>query len=251
MEVGELINCIATTFWVILGLTIGTRILLKVRNEKLEYKMVGVAMILITSPWWGVVVKFLIYSISGFLISDAWYLLIANVSLPALTVGWAYTLSRFLEISRTKLIVAIFAGLYSIFLVVLIVALSTGNDGFIGIVNGFDSSFSDFSKIFAYLTIMTLFVSGTIFSVRSAKSIYSEVKLKGIILQFAWTLILMGAIMDSLQTIGLVLFLARIFLVLSSIFYYIGWFLPKPIKKIFIKEKNDQEELKASQIKIQ
>ncbi|MBN1801284.1 MAG: hypothetical protein JW891_07245 [Candidatus Lokiarchaeota archaeon] len=240
MSIDNFINGLVTLIWVITTTVIGTRIIQKTRKlKKNEYITVGMTMLLLSSPWWGVATEFITHGFFNYHLTEAQYLLIANVALPFWMVGLVYCIVTFMELKRGKLILIPYIIAYTGFLVVMIIALSTNNISFIGEVNEeFNSTHSNFSKIFIYTAIFTFIIAGTAFSVRCIKSEHEETRLKGWFLEFAWILFTVGAILDSTisQLQGLLLILIRLILVLGAIFYYIGWFLPKKISHVFLKK---------------
>ncbi len=242
MSIDNFINGLITLIWVMTTTIIGVKIILKTKKlKRYEYITVGTTMILLSSPWWGVATEFIAHGFFNYRLTEAQYIFIANVALPFWMIGLVYCIVTFMELKSGKLILVPYIIAYAIFFIIMIIAIATNNVSFIGEVNEeFNSTHSNFSKIFIYAAILTFIFAGTAFSIKCIKSEFDETRLKGWLLEIAWVLFTVGAILDSTipQLNGPLLILIRMILVLGAIFYYLGWFLPKAISNIFLKKIN-------------
>ena len=94
----------------------------------------------------------------------------------------------------------------------------------------------DILSIFLFLGIFILYISAIFFIRESLISKKIDVKYKGMFLLIAFTLYVVGAIFDILSRGDFIfLTITHIILILSSIFIYFGFILPKRIKKKLIK----------------
>ncbi len=86
--------------------------------------------------------------------------------------------------------------------------------------------------IFYLLVNLLIFIiAGLLFAFESLKSEKAETKLKGKFLVIAFVLYLLGATIEAIETFPP----SRLILVVSGIFFYIGFLLPDWIKKRFLK----------------
>jgi hypothetical protein len=96
-----------------------------------------------------------------------------------------------------------------------------------------DNEYKAFALIFLAYSLLISTVTGNDFSINSMKSEDKLLKWKGRFLILSFNLFAVGAIGDGflpLTPVTLIIF--RIFMVLSSTFYYIGFILPKWMRKI-------------------
>ena len=109
----------------------------------------------------------------------------------------------------------------------------------IGTLSGyFDAEYGIVMTFYNLFILSSIVLTATFFFLRSLKSENKELKLKGKFLILGFVLYLICGFYDVgiIPLSPLALIIARIFLITSSIFIYIGFFLPKTIKRIFIKE---------------
>ncbi|MFX0039149.1 MAG: hypothetical protein ACFFAB_07440 [Candidatus Heimdallarchaeota archaeon] len=94
-------------------------------------------------------------------------------------------------------------------------------------------------QFYLLLSILLLLITGFLFARASLKTEEPEIKLKSQFLIIAFLTFAIGTIID---TIGgemyteIIIFLARTFVIFSSICFYIGFTLPKFIKKLFLRD---------------
>jgi hypothetical protein len=104
----------------------------------------------------------------------------------------------------------------------------------------FDVDYGPFMLIYlAYILLVIVVWSGTRFAYESLKkSDNPEVKLKGKFLLLAFYSFVVGSLLSvgSAGNLG-VLILAKIIVILSAVEFYLGFILPKPIKKLFLKQE--------------
>jgi hypothetical protein len=93
-------------------------------------------------------------------------------------------------------------------------------------------------QFYLLFSIVLLLVTGFLFARASLKSAEPEIKLKGKFLILAFVTFAIGTVIDVIAADSpteLTILLARIFVIISSISFYIGFTLPKFIKELFIK----------------
>jgi len=92
--------------------------------------------------------------------------------------------------------------------------------------------------IYLLLSIALFLITSFLFARQNLKSENRELRVKGWFLVFAIILYSAAALIDVIgadSPTEITIHLARTFLILSSIFFYIGFTLPKFIKELFIK----------------
>jgi phosphoglycerol transferase MdoB-like AlkP superfamily enzyme len=102
------------------------------------------------------------------------------------------------------------------------------------------ATFNTISKpyiiVFQLFAILTAFITGVVFSIKSMKVDEKEIKWKGRILLTAFISFLIGCLCDALLALSEVpLVIVRLILISSSIEYYLAWFLPDRLKEWLIK----------------
>ena len=108
----------------------------------------------------------------------------------------------------------------------------------IGKLNGpIDAQYGLFVTSFIYFYLAFLFVTGLVIGIKSIKSDVKEHKLRGVFLILALILLIIGGAIDSSMALDFIMLtITRIILILSAVAFYCSFILPKPIKKVFIKE---------------
>jgi hypothetical protein len=84
--------------------------------------------------------------------------------------------------------------------------------------------------------ILPIAIAGFIFAYNGIKSTNKELNVKGKILTLAFSLLLVGVILDGMLTLTeLTLIITRSILTGCSILFYLGYLLPEWFKRFFIK----------------
>ena len=237
----QILQGIFGLLWVLIAIIVGVRILMKaIELKRNDLIGVGLAYVLVSSAWWGVVAQFIYFAIFPEPLPDSVYLLIANVFIPAALIAWMYAFAETILPFKKKLILAISLIFAIIWEVVLLVLIFTGNLGLVGEIsqnNPLDSSHGDVMRYFIIGAIIIFVGTGCYFSYKSMTLEQPEIKWKGRFLFIAWISFAVGAVLDAIipsQT-EITLIVTRIVLISSSIEYYLGFFLPKKLKKYLIK----------------
>ncbi len=233
----EVLQGIFGLIWVIIGIIIGVRIIIKAlllkRNELIT---VGLTYIFATSAWWGVVVQFLTYSFFNIKLDAFSYLFIANIFIPLALICWIYSFCQIINPKLKKNLFVIYFIISIIWLVFLLSSLLI-NTELVGTLEGiFDSKHSTIALIFIFFSIISFLFTGVYFSLISMKIGDPEIKWKGRFLFIAWISFTIGAILDAALTLTpITLIIVRLILISSSIAYYFGFFLPKKLANFLIK----------------
>jgi hypothetical protein len=96
-----------------------------------------------------------------------------------------------------------------------------------------DIEYKGYALIFLAFSLLISTVTGNDFAIKSIKSEDKLIKWKGRFLVLSFNFFAIGAIGDGflpLSSVTLIVF--RVFMVLASTFYYVGFILPNWIKKL-------------------
>lgn len=86
--------------------------------------------------------------------------------------------------------------------------------------------------------LITFFITGIIFSLKSIKLGDAEVKLRGKFLFFAFIFYTVGVFLETILPVtALTAVIVRLIVIISAFEFYLGFILPEMIKRVFIKEK--------------
>ncbi len=227
----DYLHGITTLTFVILSIIIGIRLLTKYKSlKRKEIITVGFAWIFLSSAWWGSSFSFLSILIADYAFEDFLFFFLANVFIPIALVCWIYSFSVILyPNSKDKITIPfiILSVLYEIFLISLLLDPTYYPD-FIGKINQkFYYQPGLLTLIFQLFSVLITIITGYIFSFKSMKVEDPKVKWKGRFLLIAFSLFIVGAIFDALITMTEVtVVIIRSILILSSIFYYLGFLVP-------------------------
>ena len=223
--------------WVIFATIIGLRIIWKAislkRNELIS---VGLSWILVASAWWGVALQFITYGFFNYRLTPFQYLFVANVFIPIAICCWIYAFCQIMNPDLKKSLFLVYVAICIIWEIYLIVGLSINTEIVATIEGIFDSKHATITLIFVIFAILSFLITGVIFSLKSMKVDDPEIRWKGKFLLLAWILFTVGALLDAaLSPTPLTLIIVRLILITSSLFFYLGFFLPEKIAKWLIK----------------
>ena len=203
--------------------------------------MVGIAWTGISFGWLPDVINFTLYLTGNQFLPDLIYLIIALGFLPFFAFLWLVALTKLINFSKPKLLLAGFL-IFAIFLNVIFFILLFTDTDYIGTkVGPFHYDFSYFTDIFSISLLLVILITGIKFALESFKSDEKALKLKGKFLILAFILFTAGAVFETLFSADLTevtVVLVRILLISSSITFYLGFILPDWVKKLLLsKEK--------------
>jgi len=222
-----LINAVIVMY---VGLRIASRYF-KHKQKTLLY--VGIGWIGFSTAYYAVSLSFLSVLITGEPINDFLYFLIATGFIPIFLLLWMTGFTELLYKNKQKLILIIYAFFGGVFEIIILYALFTDLT-IIGVKEGpVDTDWSTVIVLYFIPLILTVIITGFLFSRESLKSENPEVKLKGQFLMIAFILFTISQILDFLLDIPI----TRIILMISSITFYFGWVMPEWMKKSLIKQK--------------
>ena len=236
----EIIQGSTSLIYAITGTVIGLVIASKyLKYEKPELLGIGISLLLVTAPWYGGGISFLLMIFFGFIIDDSLYFFINYGFLAIALICWMYGISILIFPSLTKKITVITSVIcipYEIILIALIVT----NPSMIGAKEGkFNSDAGLLPTIFIGIALIVILITMLMFIRQSLRSDNLKIKWKGRFLLIATILLITGSFMDAAITLSpATLLIARIILMWRLVFSYLGWLMPPSIAEWLTKDKD-------------
>ncbi|MFX1259894.1 MAG: hypothetical protein ACFFAN_18750 [Promethearchaeota archaeon] len=196
------------------------------------------SVILAIAPWYPSGLSYIYWLIAGKEISYQFYVLLGTIFIPISIHIWLIIYMTVFPRKKKNLILTIYACFSLLFYIYLFYflffALGAPVEYMIGIKrNPIDITYKGFVAIYLAISGVTAIVTGLDFSIKSMKSEIIEVKWKGRFFLCCIILSSIGGTADAFLTLSLTgLVITKIILLLSSFFYYLGFIIPKFIKKI-------------------
>ncbi|MHA1105073.1 MAG: hypothetical protein ACTSPN_05045 [Promethearchaeota archaeon] len=207
------------------------------------------------SPWFPSGLGYLYWQITGEILSYQIYVLLGTAGIPIAIIAWLNVYLSTLKPERKKVVLICYGIISLIFEIYLFYFLYFAPEApvssLLGIIdnvsNPTDIDYKGFVLIFLGLSIVTACVTGIHFAVASIKLKESQaLKWKGYFLLVAFILFGISAIFDALIDMNaMTLIIIRIILVISNLFFYLGFILPGWVKKLLsIKESEVDQAMK-------
>ena len=236
----EFIEGLFSLLYVIANIIIGILVILRYFKYKDKtFIFVGLTLLGAGCPWWPSSISFLTNVFFDLPLPDQIYFFLGNAFAPILTYAWIIALNILLFEGKNKILLIVYAIILSVFQVGFLLLLFLAPN-LIGTLDQYhlNVQYYGFVMTLLILILMTITLTGIWVSVRSMKSDNPLVKLKGRILLISYATYAPLATLDAvvpLETIGVVV--VRIFLIINFITIYMGWVMPEPAQKFFIKIK--------------
>ena len=234
----EFLTGLFSLIFIIISIIIGLKIAQKYSESKTrEYLLVGITWIGIVFPYFPSAITFLLVLFTNILLSTEARFMLGFGFLPTFLVIWliAFTDLTYKEKQKQIMIIAIIlcAILQVTFTILVLIDTSL-----IGIQVGlFHGTFTLFTRIYLISILITFFITGIIFSLKSIKLGGAEVKLRGKFLFLAFICYTVGVFLETILPVtALTAVLVRLIVIISAFEFYLGFILPEKIKRIFIKE---------------
>jgi len=208
---------------------------------KLKYKDLYYfffAVIFTISPWFPSGFGYLYWLITKTAIPYPIYVLLGTLGVPVALFAWLqiYIPALHPRLKYQLLIpTGILSGAYYIYVIILLfVVPGAPIMNLIGIKDGvIDIEYKGFALIFLAFSLLVSTITGNEFAINSLKNEDKLIKWKGRFLILSFNFFAIGALGDGflpLTPVTLIIF--RVFMVLSSTLYYLGFILPKWMRKI-------------------
>lgn len=224
---------------VIISTILGLFITLKyVKYKQLELLLVGITWILLASPYWSDAIQFLTVMIFNIEINTPLYFFLANAFIAPIHITWVYAFTNFFFKNIKKKLILLFIIEALVFEIAFLTVFFM-NPFLIGEQkSAFVVEWAIWIQIYLLFSIFLFLVTGFLFARASFKADEPEIKLKGRFLVIAFLTFTIGTIIDVIgaeSPTEITIFLARTFVIVSSLCFYIGFTLPRFIKHLFIK----------------
>ena len=230
---------ILTFLAVIISFILGIVIMVKYKKfKKVEFILVGLTWIFVVSPYWSDAIQFITITLFDYQISSEIYFFIANAFIAPIHVIWILALTRLVFKKAAKPLLIIFTTEATIFEIYLLFSFFSDPNQIGTQIRAFVVEWAIWIQVYLLVSIVLFLVTGFIFASRSLKSQNKELKVKGWFLIFAFIFFTIGTVIDVIgadSPTEIMIFLARTFVIISSILFYIGFTLPRFIKELFIK----------------
>lgn len=244
MEIGdltdlELLRGIFSLVYVVISLIFSIKIISKYfAVKRIEFVTVGLSLVCMCSAWWPSAFNIITVSVFNYAIDPPLHILLMSGFIAPGILLWIYSFSilAYPE-SKNKIyyIYFVICVLYEIlFLIFLII-----EPNLIAVYEGrFSYKRTLFNLVFQVFAVLSIIVTGFLFAKKSIKSDDSQIRWKGRFLVIA-IISYVGASIIDIFSVGNVFLqvILRIILISSAIEYYFGFFLPKWLTKILIKEE--------------
>ncbi|MFX1481435.1 MAG: hypothetical protein ACFFCI_25425 [Promethearchaeota archaeon] len=238
----EILNGVFSLAFVIISISIGITIISKYpKTKNRTVILVGFVWLGIVSSWYASSSSFLVALITGgdgYVSAPPIYFIIGAAPLPITAFIWMVAFTDLLYRDKKRIILLFFGITGLIFEVVLFSLLSINFDLVGTVTSPVDAEYDLFITSYQIFLVILVLVSGTLFARESLKSTNPEIKLKGKLLIIAFTSFVLGSILEILSGISIViLIIARILLITSSIEFYGGFILPRWMENLFLRNK--------------
>lgn len=233
----DLINGIFSIIFVLVSTIVGLITVSKYfKSKKRTILWIGLAWILIVSPWWPSSLSVLCALITGKGLSLQLYLFIGNFLVPVFIFCIVAGFTNTYLLEKQKIILVVFFIFGVIFEVYFLYYLAI-DPSVHGELNGLvDIEFRGFLRIYLIFIILLTLVFGILIARNSIKAEQPEIKLRGKYLLMAFISWTIGAIFDATVPLNFVtLPIIRIILISSALEFYFGFVLPDWIKPRSLK----------------
>jgi hypothetical protein len=234
----QFLNGTLTLIFMVISLILGLKILFKYFTyHKEEFITVGLTWIFLSSAWWGTSLSFLFIILFEYAFDPLLYIYIGNVFIPLAVVCWAYSVSSMVYPYLKKKILLIYLIIcisYEVFLIIFIFI----NPDLISIYVGlFYLKPRGIGLLFIVFAIITVFIFGILFSIKSLRSDNPKIQWKGRFMLTAFISFIIASVINAIIPLtAITLIVVRVILISSAIEYYLGFMLPERLAALLIKK---------------
>ncbi len=215
---------------------------LKIASKYFRYKervllFVGMTWLLMYEAWWGPSISFILLLLTNQTLPIRLFFLISVSFTPVAICLWMIAFFDLVHEKMLKPIAIIFSIQIILFEIYAGYYLTTDYSVIVESVGFIDARYKSFVLLF-FIEVLCLFIITVPLFVReSIRSDNLEVKLKGKFILFGFIFALTGWVLDAFLELDLLtLLIYRGLLVVSSITFYFGFFLPKSLKRYLLRE---------------
>ena len=208
----------------------------RTKNKSLLFA--GLSAVGISAAWSGVALNFI--SIVFFNVSPPieLYFLFHGSYLAISNFTWVVTCVLLSNLkSKARKLIIILAGIFNAILEIIYLRIIFTDTTILGLpLNEIQVDYAPFSELYLLYSLTMMTILGFWFSIKSLKSNNRKTRLKGKLLFFSFFIFTFAAILEILIPIIPIIIIARILVIISGIFFYGGFILPKWMEKLFLKE---------------
>ena len=238
----QIVNGIFSLIFVIISVIVSILFLSKYRRYKSKLILLfGIVLLLLVSSWYASSSSFLIALFingTGYITTPQIYFVIGFVPLPIAAYIWSIVLTELVFQEKKKIFTSAFIIMGIIMEIVFFVLLGI-NPILIGqVISPIDADYTLLFTLYEFFLVIYMLITGILFGMASLREDNPEIRLKGKLLIMAFVSFFIGAILEILSEISIVIMIiARLILISSSIEFYGGFMLPDWMKKLFKKNK--------------
>lgn len=236
----QIVNGIFSLIFVIISVIISILFLSKYRRYKSKLILLfGIVLLLLVSSWYASSSSFLIALFingTGYITTPKIYFVIGFVPLPIAAYIWSIVLTELVFQEKKKIFTSTFIIMGIIMEIVFFVLLGI-NPTLIGqVISPIDADYTLLFTLYQFFLVIYMLITGILFGMASLREDNTEIRLKGKLLIMAFVSFFIGAILEIISEISIVIMIiARLILISSSIEFYGGFMLPDWMKKLFLK----------------
>ncbi|MFX1274238.1 MAG: hypothetical protein ACFFBP_21735 [Promethearchaeota archaeon] len=234
----DYVNGITSIIYFIVSIIIAFIIMSKYFKYKTtSFLFVGFSTIGLVWPYLATIVSFLMMVFTLNPLPDSAYYIIGNILLPITTSTWIYAVIKLSHEGKEKIIVPI-VFIFMVLLAIIYTILVFSRPDLIGEKLGIiDVKYIGFGLFYLIIALSFVWIGLIILLKDLIHSSAPDLKLKGIFLLFGLLTYTVASIFDGFLNLEIpFLLLMRILLMISSFEMYIGWLLPKSVKKLFLRK---------------
>ncbi|MFX0011795.1 MAG: hypothetical protein ACFE9R_15885 [Candidatus Hermodarchaeota archaeon] len=236
----EILNGSLSLIFVIITIFIAVLFLVKYLQYKSKLILLfGIILLLLISSWYASSSSFVIalFNGAGYMTSPQIYFIIGFIPLPIVAFIWSIAFTDLVYQTKKKIFRMIF-GIVGIIMELIFFILLFIDPKLIGeVISPIDADYNLFITIYQFFLVLYMLITGILFGKESLKVDDAEIRLKGTLLIFAFISFVLGAILEILSGLSIViLIIARLILISSSFEFYGGFLLPEWIKKLFLRK---------------
>ncbi|MFX0147173.1 MAG: hypothetical protein ACFE8E_05445 [Candidatus Hodarchaeota archaeon] len=236
----QILNGIFSLTFVCISVAIGIMFLIKYQKYKGKLILLfGIILLTLISSWYASSSSFIVAIFNdgiGYMEIPQIYFIIGIVPLPIVTYIWTVALTELLYQNRKKLLRIVFLSLGILVEIIFFILLFI-DPKLVGQVNNpIDAEYDLFITIYQLFLVSYMLFTGIQFGRESLKDENPEINLKGKLLIAAFISFVTGAILEILSSLSIIIMIiARIILISSSIEFYGGFMLPDWMKKLLLR----------------
>lgn len=235
----EIISGFASIVGLIFGFILGFIIIAKYfKYKEINLLLMGLVIMLVSQPWWPYAITLILFFAGAEPLPLRMHILYGlSLQVIALFIG-NFVMTNLMWKNKVKLVMVLTAIYGALFQTVLFYAIFVDPSMFATLEGNLDVSYQSLLALFLFFNIMLILFFAFFFLRHARKSPQPEIRLKGMLYFIGIIFFTIGAILDAILPLNLLLLvIVRILLALSGFLTYVAFALPNWAKKIFIKEK--------------